>query len=85
MAQAAFKKKLFLKSYLFYSQLLAANPQNREYLLGKARSAFHMKRFADVIKTLGPIMLAGKKSTFSQNEYNEARKMIQVARQKVYE
>jgi tetratricopeptide (TPR) repeat protein len=85
MAQAAFKKKLFLKSYLFYSQLLAANPQNRGYLLGKARSAFHMKRFADVIKTLGPIMLAGKSSTFSQDEYREAKKMMQAARQKAYE
>lgn len=85
MAKEAFDSKLFLKSYLFYSQLLAANPNNRSYLVGKAGAAFHMKRYQEVIKTLGPMMLAADDKSFSKLELKQARGLMQAARKKLYD
>ncbi len=83
MAQDAFSKKLFVKSYLFYSQLLDASPENRNYLLGKAESAFMLERYDEVIKTLGPIMLFGKEKSFSPQELKQANDLINKSRNKI--
>lgn len=83
MAKEAFSNKLFVKSYLFYSQLLDASPENRTYLLGKAESAFMLERFDEVIKTLGPIMLFGKEKSFSPQELKLANKLIDQSRLKI--
>lgn len=85
MAQEALKSKMFLKSYLFFSQLAAHNPDNRSYIIGKAESAFHMKRYDEVIKALGPIMLASDKKGFKKDEYKAAQKLLDAARKKLYE
>ncbi|GAB4273957.1 MAG: hypothetical protein Kow0029_13970 [Candidatus Rifleibacteriota bacterium] len=84
MANEAFAEKRFLKSYLFYSQLLSANPGNRSYLIGKAKSAFALKRYQEVIKILGPILMAAEEKSFSEPEFKLAKDLIQKARKQIY-
>jgi tetratricopeptide (TPR) repeat protein len=84
MADEAFQNKLYLKSYLFYSQLLSAEPQNRKYLLGKADSAFQLKRYDEVVQILGPIMLAATPEKLENEDMQKAQKLMQAAREKVY-
>jgi tetratricopeptide (TPR) repeat protein len=85
LAKDAFEQELYLKSYLFYSQLAAHNPKNRSYLIKKAQSAFHMKRYSEVVKTLGPIMLGLDQQTFPKQEYEAAKKLLEDSRKKLYE
>ncbi|MBU1108783.1 MAG: hypothetical protein KKB51_19055 [Candidatus Riflebacteria bacterium] len=84
IAQKAFSEGNYHKSYLFYSQLLASDPTNRHYLMGRAESAFHMKRFRNVIEMLGPIMAAPKKHGFNEQESEKAQQLLSESRQKVF-
>ncbi len=83
MAQDAFNKQMFLKSYLFYSQLLSASPGNRNYLLRKAESALKLERYAEVVKILGPVMLARDEKSFSPEELKLADELLLKARQQI--
>lgn len=84
MAEEAFKKSDFQKSFLFYSQLLAAQPGNRRHLLGKAGSAFHMKRYREVIEILGPILSVANLQGFSPEEKPAAENLLQQSRYEVF-
>ncbi|EKD82672.1 MAG: hypothetical protein ACD_39C01157G0004 [uncultured bacterium] len=84
IAKNAFAEGNFHKAYLFYSQLLASDPTNRKYLIGRAESAFHMKRFRQVIDMLGPIMAAPETHGFSEQEIEQARQLLSEARQKAF-
>ena len=84
IAQNAFAEGNYHKSYLFYSQLLASDPTNRHYLMGRAESAFHMKRFRHVIEMLGPIMAAPQKHGFNEQESEKAQQLLSESRQKVF-
>ena len=84
MAQKAFKDKKYIKSYLFYSQLNASEPANREFILGKAKSAFQLNRFEEVIKILGPVILASGKIFKNKNFYKQAQTLLKEARTKLY-
>lgn len=55
MAREAMEAGEYEKSYLFYSQLLAYEPNNINYLISKAEAAFYMKHYAKVLKQLLPI------------------------------
>ena len=83
MAKEAFDKKLYIKSYLFYSQLNRQNPGNRKFLLGKSKAAFHMKRFREVIKALGPLLTTNPAS-FTDEQRKQAKELVQKSRTKVY-
>ncbi|MEW6711817.1 MAG: tetratricopeptide repeat protein, partial [Candidatus Riflebacteria bacterium] len=83
MAQDAFKNQMFLKSYLFYSQLLSASPGNRNYLLRKAESALKLERYAEVVKILGPVMLARDEKSFSPEELKLADELLLKARKQI--
>lgn len=83
MAKEAFTAKLFVKAYLFYSQLLSTSPGNRTYLLGKAESAFELERFEEVVKILGPIMLFQQEKSFSPDELKLANNLLNQARLKI--
>lgn len=84
IAQKAFTEGNYHKSYLFYSQLLASEPTNRSYLMGRAESAFHMKRFRHVIEMLGPIMAAPQMHGFNEQEKEKAQQLLSESRQKVF-
>ncbi|MGM0598755.1 MAG: tetratricopeptide repeat protein [Candidatus Rifleibacteriota bacterium] len=84
MAQKALKEKKYLKSYLFYSQLSSSEPSNREYILGKAKSAFQLKRYDEVIKIIGPIILASDKSFKNKELHQQAKNLLKEARTKLY-
>jgi len=84
IAQQAFTEGNFHKSYLFYSQLLASEPKNRDYLIGKAESAFHMKRFRQVVDTLGPLLAAPEVQGFNSKQISKARQLLDEARQRVF-
>ncbi|HAE38192.1 MAG TPA: hypothetical protein DCG57_06075 [Candidatus Riflebacteria bacterium] len=84
IAERAFAEANYHKSYLFYSQLLAAEPTNRKYLLGRAESAFHMKRFRQVVDMLGPLMAAPEPQGFSEQQIEKARELLSNARQKAF-
>jgi tetratricopeptide (TPR) repeat protein len=83
IADRAFNEQNFHKSYLFYSQLLASEPGNRNYLLRKAESAFHMKRFRQVIDLLGPLLAAPTIQGFDETQIKKARQLLSDARQKI--
>ena len=55
MAREALEAGEYQKSYLFYAQLLAHEPNNIDYLISKAESAFYMKHYAKVLEMLLPI------------------------------
>lgn len=84
IAKKAFDQGEYNKAYLFYSQLLASEPTNRSYLLGRAESAFHMKRYRQVVDMLGPLLAAPETYGFSDKEINKARQLLGNARQKVF-
>ncbi|OGK05899.1 MAG: hypothetical protein A2W80_12840 [Candidatus Riflebacteria bacterium GWC2_50_8] len=84
IAESSFAAGNYHKSYLFYSQLLAADPTNRRYLMGRAESAFHMKRFRQVIDMLGPLLAAPERHGFSEAEIEKARQLLSDARQKAF-
>lgn len=84
VADKAFKENNFQKSFLFYSQLLASSPGNRRYLMGKASSAFHMKRYREVIESLGPILAVPQPQGFSPEELALANNLLQQSRQDVF-
>lgn len=84
IADQAFKENNYQKSFLFYSQLLASNPGNRRYLLGKASSAFHMKRYREVIESLGPILAVPQPQGFSAEESALAKNLLLQSRQEVF-
>lgn len=80
MAREAFAGKLYLKSFLFYSQLLSASPENRTFLLGKAESAFMLERYDEVVKLLGPVMLFKQQKSFSPEQLKLANDLLNKAR-----
>jgi tetratricopeptide (TPR) repeat protein len=84
MAQKALKEQKYLKSYLFYSQLNSSEPANREYILGKAKSAYELKRYNEVIKILGPIILASGKNFKNKELYQQAKVLLKEARARLY-
>lgn len=84
LAKKAYKEGNYHKAYLFYGQLLASNPNNRGYLLGKAESSFYMKRYKQVIKIIGPISTATGLSGFLPDEKIRAEKLIDLSRSKIY-
>lgn len=77
MAHQGFESGQYLKSYLFYSQLNASNPHNKAYLLGKAKSAFHMKRYEQVIELLGRELLEDNCKAYTQQEQKEISSMLE--------
>lgn len=85
MASEALSGGIFLKAYLFYSQLLQASPENRSYLLGKAESAIKLRRYEEVLRSLGPIMLAPDQKSFSPKELKHAENLLNEARAKLSE
>lgn len=84
MAKQGLAQGYFLKSYLFYSQLLASNPYNKSYLLGKAKSAFHMKRYQQVIELLGREILEENLVSYSKDEGKEIKQMLEVSKDIVF-
>jgi tetratricopeptide (TPR) repeat protein len=84
IAEKAFDEGNFHKSYLFYSQLLAAQPTNRRFLIGRAESAFHMKRYRQVVDMLGPLLAAPETQGFNDPEIKKARQLLSDARQKAF-
>ncbi|KAF1081539.1 MAG: hypothetical protein GQF41_2345 [Candidatus Rifleibacterium amylolyticum] len=84
IADKAFSEGNFHKAYLFYSQLLASEPTNRRFLLGRARSAFHMKRYRQVVDMLGPLLAAPEIQGFSDTEIENARELLADAKQKAF-
>lgn len=74
----------FNKAFLFFSQLLAAQPGNRGYLTGKASAAFHMKRYREVIEIIGPILASPNVQGFTAIEKELADKLLQQSRQEVF-
>lgn len=81
MAEKAFKEGAYHKAYLFFSQLTAVLPANKHYLIGKAESAFHMKRYRQVIEILGPMMSATGGDGFSEEDKKKAEKILGMSRQ----
>ncbi|EKD84064.1 MAG: hypothetical protein ACD_39C00267G0004, partial [uncultured bacterium] len=55
-----------------------------KYLMGRAESAFHMKRFRQVIDMLGPLLAAPERHGFSEAEIEKARQLLNDARQKAF-
>lgn len=84
MAQQGLETGQFLKAYLFYSQLNASNPLNKPYLLGKAKSAFHMKRYEQVIELLGRELLEENRRLYSQEEQQEIGAMLEESKYIVF-
>lgn len=84
MADEALKAKNFEKAFLFFSQLLAENPDNRKFLIGKAESAFHMKRYREVIAGLGPALTLPEPAGFTQEERFKAERLLKHARNEVF-
>ncbi|PKL50451.1 MAG: hypothetical protein CVV42_02855 [Candidatus Riflebacteria bacterium HGW-Riflebacteria-2] len=84
IAEKAFAEGNFHKSYLFYSQLLASQPTNRRFLIGRAESAFHMKRYRQVVDMLGPLLAAPETQGFNATEIKKARQLLSDARQKAF-
>ncbi len=84
IAEKALAEGNFHKSYLFYSQLLASEPTNRRFLLGRAESAFHMKRYRQVVDMLGPLLAAPEVKGFSESEMKKARQLLSDARQNAF-
>ncbi len=84
IAEQAFNEGNFHKAYLFYSQLLASEPASRRFLIGRAESAFHMKRYRQVIDILGPLLAAPEPGGFSDAEIKKARQLLGDARQKAF-
>lgn len=84
IAKKAFLQGEYHKAYLFYSQLLASEPTNRNYLLGRAESAFHMKRYPQVVDMLGPLLAAPETHGFSDEGISKARQLLGNARQKMF-
>lgn len=84
MADEALKSKNFEKAFLFFSQLLAENPDNRKFLIGKAESAFHMKRYREVIAGLGPALTLPEPAGFTREERFKAERLLKHARSEVF-
>jgi len=84
MADEALKSGNFEKAFLFFSQLNAENPDNRKFLLGKAESAFHMKRYREVISGLGPSLALPEPAGFTQEERFKAESLLKHARSEVF-
>ena len=84
IAEKAFEEGNYHKAYLFYSQLLASEPASRRFLIGRAESAFHMKRYRQVVDMLGPLLAAPETQGFSTDEIKKARQLLSDARQKAF-
>jgi len=84
MAEEAQKSGNIEKAFLLFSQLLAENPDNRKFLLGKAEAAFHMKRYRDVIANLGPALALPGSAGFTAEEKFKAETLLKHARNEVF-
>ncbi|MDD3145790.1 MAG: hypothetical protein PHD82_00690 [Candidatus Riflebacteria bacterium] len=84
MAERAFEKGEFQKSYLFFSQLTASAPHNRRFLIGKSEAAFHMKRYRQVLEILGPMVAAGSIESFSEQQRQKIKHLMEQSRKNVF-
>ncbi len=84
MAQKALEEGDHNKAFLFYTQLSSFQPSNRYYLMGKARAAFHMKRYKEVIEFLGPMLAVPSPAGFSVKDIEEAKNLLKKSRQQVF-
>ncbi len=55
-AEEALARHQFLKAYLLFSRLLAAEPARPAWLVGKARSCLGMGRFREAVALLDPFV-----------------------------
>ena len=83
IANKAFAQTRYLKAYLFFTQLLESKPKNRKYRIGKAKSAFHMKRYREAVTLLGPYVSLAPKS-FSAKQLKTAKSLLSQSRKHVY-
>ncbi|MDD3000307.1 MAG: tetratricopeptide repeat protein [Candidatus Riflebacteria bacterium] len=84
MAEKALSEGQYLKSYLFYSQLLASSPQSKFFLLGKAESAFHMKRYEQVLEMLGNISITDEIKVYDESQRQKIDNMLAYSRLRVF-
>lgn len=84
MAEKSLSEGQYLKSYLFYSQLHASSPQNKFYLLGKAESAFHMKRYEQVLELLGNVYLTDEIKVYDESQRQKIDNMLAYSRVRVF-
>jgi hypothetical protein len=83
MADKALKNGLYIKAYLFYSQLQQSDPNFRSYAIGKSEAAFHMKRYKEVINMLGPLRSTNPDS-FTSVQLEKVDKLLADSRELVY-
>lgn len=84
MAEKALAEGQYLKSYLFYSQLHASSPQNKFFLLGKAESAFHMKRYEQVLEMLGNVYVTDEIKVYDEYQRQKIDNMLAYSRVRVF-
>lgn len=84
MAERALAQRNYRKSYLFFSQLNATEPNNRRFAIGKAESAFHMKRYQQVLEILGPLAAAGQAANFSDQQWQKVGQLMEKSRKQVF-
>ncbi len=84
MAKRALKEGQYLKSYLFYSQLNASKNKVGEYLLGKAESAYGLRRYTQVLELLSPCFATSEVNMWPVEIRDRAEILIASARLKVY-
>lgn len=85
LAKNALENENYYKAYLFFSQLLKANLDNRTYLVGKAEAAFHLGRYREVMEILGPYLASDNPLGFMPSELIKARHLLQQSRANRFE
>lgn len=83
IARRAMNEENFIKAYLFYSQLLEADRDNRSFLLGKTEAAFHMKRYLEVVQIMGPYLASESPTGFTPEELIKADELLTTAKDKM--
>ena len=76
MAAEAMKKQEYEKAYLFYSQLSADEPKNREFIICQAEAAYHLKRFQKCYDLLLPLAQKSSLATLSEENQKKVRELI---------
>ncbi len=84
MAEKALKDGLYIKAYLFYSQLQQSDPNFRSYTIGKSEAAFHMKRYKEVINMLGPLRSTNPDS-FTSVQLEKVDQLLTESRKLIYQ
>ncbi len=84
MAREALESGKYHKAYLFYSQLLASEPNNRLYRIAKAEAAYKMKRYSKVLEILVPISSKASLDSLSEIQKDKVIKMLEDSAGKNY-